>query len=61
MDEPPILIADDAAKWTRLQAKIRRGIESLDRREGNTVEQAFDELDDYLDELAKRRERKDAA
>lgn len=61
MDEPSTLNPNDAVKWARLQAKVRRGIESLDRGEGIAVEQAFDELDDYIDELAKRRERKDAA
>ena len=61
MDEPSTLNPDDTVKWARLQAKVRRGIESLDRGEGIAIEQAFDELDAYIDGLAKRRERKDAA
>lgn len=61
MDEQPVVNPDDSAEWARLQAKLRQGIESLDRGEGIPVEQAFDELDDYIDELAKRGDRKDAA
>ena len=42
------------AAWERLHAKLRRGIESLDRGEGRSLEETFDELDDYIAELAKR-------
>jgi antitoxin ParD1/3/4 len=49
------------AAWARLHAKLRKGIESLDRGEGLSLEETFDELDNYIAKLAKRRERKDAA
>ena len=61
MDDRPSLDTDDAADVARLQAKLRKGMDSLDRGEGSSLEQAFDELDDYIDELSKRRERQDAA
>ncbi|MET1110218.1 MAG: hypothetical protein ABWX67_01680 [Allosphingosinicella sp.] len=61
MDEKPIVNPNDSSEWARLQAKLRRGIESLDRGEGIPVEQAFDQLDDYIEALANRGARKDAA
>ena len=49
------------ARQARFEAEIQKGLDSLDRGEGIPLEQAFDELDAYIDELAKQRERKDAA
>jgi antitoxin ParD1/3/4 len=49
------------AQWARFQAEIQKGIDSLDRGEGIPLEEAFDELDAYIDQLATDRERKSAA
>jgi Arc/MetJ-type ribon-helix-helix transcriptional regulator len=49
------------AAWARFEREMRKAADSLDRGEGIPVEQAFDELDEYIDGLTKRRERKDAA
>lgn len=55
------LVQEREAKWARFDAEIQKAIESADRGESIPLEQAFDELDEYIRALETRNDRKDAA
>lgn len=55
------LVQEREAKWARFDAEIRKAIDSADRGESIPLEQAVDELNEYIQSLKARSERKAAA
>ena len=55
------LVQEREAKWARFNAEIQKGIESADRGELIPVEEAFDELDRYIEDIIARKRRDKAA
>jgi antitoxin ParD1/3/4 len=55
------LVQEREGKWARFEAEIRKGIDSADRGELVDVDEAFDELDAYIDSMPGTPGRKDAA
>ena len=55
------LVQEREAKWARLEEEIQKGIDSADRGELIPVDEAFDELDRYIEDIIARRERNEAA
>lgn len=55
------LVQEREARWARFDAEIQKAIDSSERGESIPLEQAFDELDDYIESLKARHERKAAA
>jgi antitoxin ParD1/3/4 len=55
------LVQEREAKWARFDAEIQKAIDSSDRGESTPLEQAVDELNEYIQSLKARSERKAAA
>lgn len=55
------LVQEREARWARFDAEIQKAIDSSERGESIPLEQAFDELDDYIRSLKERNTRKAAA
>lgn len=55
------LVQEREAKWARFEAEIQKGIDSADRGALIPVDEAFDELDRYIEDIIARRERNEAA
>jgi antitoxin ParD1/3/4 len=55
------LVQEREAKWARFEAEIQKGIDSADRGELIPVDEAFDELDRYIEDIIARKERDKAA
>lgn len=55
------LVQEREAKWARFDAEIQKGIDSSERGESIPLDQAFDELKDYILTLKARNGRKTAA
>ena len=55
------LVQEREAKWARFDAEIQKGIDSADRGESIPLEQAVDELNEYIESLRVRSGRKAAA
>jgi predicted transcriptional regulator len=49
------------AKWARFEAEIQKGIDSADRGELIPVDEAFAELDRYIEDIIARKNRTEAA
>lgn len=55
------LVQEREAKWARFDAEIQKAIDSSERGGSIPSEQAFDELDEYIESLKARSRRKAAA
>ena len=55
------LVQEREAKWARFDAEIQKGLDDLDAGRSMPIEQVFDELNEYIQGLKARRDRKDAA
>ena len=55
------LVQEREAKWARFEAEIQKGIDSADRGESIPLEEAFDELDRYVEDIIARKHRDQAA
>lgn len=55
------LVQEREAKWARFEAEIQKGIDSADRGELIPAEEAFEELDRYIEELIAKQARDEAA
>lgn len=55
------LVQEREAKWARFEAEIQKGIDSADRGELIPAEEAFEELNRYVEDLIARKARDEAA
>jgi len=55
------LVQEREAKWVRFDAEIQKGLDDLDAGRSMPIEQVFDELNEYIQGLKAKRDRKDAA
>jgi antitoxin ParD1/3/4 len=55
------LVQEREAKWARFEAEIQKGIDSADRGELIPADEAFDELDRYIEDIIARQARDEAA
>lgn len=55
------LVQEREARWARFDAEIQKAIDSADRGESIPLEQAVDELNEYIESLRARSARKAAA
>lgn len=55
------LVQEREAKWARFDMEIQKGLDDLDAGRSIPLEEAFDELDEYIRSLHARNSRKDAA
>ena len=55
------LVQEREAKWARFDAEIQKGLDDLDAGRARPVDEVFDDLDNYIDGLRDKADRKDAA
>lgn len=55
------LVQEREARWARFDAEVQKAINSSERGESIPLEEAFDELDQYIESLKARQGRKAAA
>ena len=55
------LVQEREAKWARFEAEIQKGLDSADRDGWIPAEEAFAELDRYIENIIARKDRDEAA
>lgn len=55
------LVQEREAKWARFEAEIQKGFDSGDREGWIPAEEAFAELDRYVEDIIARKDREEAA